>query len=168
MKKLSELSPATVDDAMSVFEFARKAELFLAKKPWCKSIVCGYMARAWDGILGVFYFEIVPSSSEIDRSVWVIAGDVPTAYICNDSKVWSDALGAYVAEMTRWVDAVRTGEPIDMLIPTGVPPSISYANMLASRLQFIRTELLKSDLGSTAERDDRIDRRGPSAEKGET
>lgn len=78
--------------------------------------------------------------------VWIIVGDLPSAYIVHEpGDSWQDALLGYVAEMDRWVDAARTGAPVEDLIPVDAAPTPENANMLASRLDFIRTNLLDVD-----------------------
>lgn len=128
----------------SLAAFAREAETFLSEKRWCKRIRRGYYDRGWDGILAVFYFEIEPNGEGVDESVWVITGDLPAAYICNDNQSGIEALQAYVEEMQKWVDAVRRGESVEDLIPVNVPATKEYADMLESRLGFIRQELLSA------------------------
>jgi hypothetical protein len=73
----------------------------------------------------------------------VIAGDIPPAYlVCDDAPTWFEALDGYVREMERWVSAVRSGDSLAEVIPVNAEPSIEHADMLASRLQFIREQIL--------------------------
>lgn len=44
--------------------------------------------------------------------------------------------------MQKWVAAVRSGQMVEQLIPVNAPPTRQYADMLDSRLAFIRDELL--------------------------
>ncbi len=46
--------------------------------------------------------------------------------------------------MGKWVTAVRNGGDVTELIPVNVPPRLEYAEMLASRLNFIKESLLTS------------------------
>lgn len=142
MKPINQIRNSGRNDKRSVGAFARQAERFLKAQRWCQAIVRGYIDRAWEGILGVFFFEITPRTPDADSTVWVITGDLPPAYICNDNKTGAEALDGYVREMQRWVDAVRSGRGVEDLIPVNVPPHIEYAEMLASRLDFIRKEIL--------------------------
>ena len=81
--------------------------------------------------------------------VWVVVGDVPSAYLVHEpGDSWQDALREYVAEMNSWVTAVRTGTSLDDVIPVNAPPTMEYANMLASRLDFIQTRLVDVDPAS--------------------
>lgn len=75
--------------------------------------------------------------------MWVVVGDLPSAYLpCDDLPSWEEALDGYVWEMQRRVDAVRAGESVAELIPTGVAPTIEHAASLGSRLEFIRQRML--------------------------
>lgn len=142
MKPIKEIRESGRNDDRSVGAFARSAERFLEAQRWCQAIVRGYVDRAWEGILGVFFFEIIPRTPDADSTVWVITGDLPPAYVCNDSRTGAEALEAYVYEMQRWVDAARAGRSVEDLIPVNVPPKLEFADMLASRLDFIRTKIL--------------------------
>lgn len=142
MQPIESVRNSAPDDPHSVGAFAREAEDFLRRQRWCQGIARGYLDRAWDGILGVFFFEIVPAQPGVDRTMWVITGDVPPAYICNANATGAEALRAYLAEMQLWVDAVQRGTSVERLIPVNAPPTAEYADMLASRLDFIRRRLL--------------------------
>jgi hypothetical protein len=82
--------------------------------------------------------------------VWVVVGDVPPAYVVHEpGDSWQDALAGYVSEMQRWVDAVRVGQqPGDDIIPVNAPATTENAELLASRLGFIRTRLVDVDPAS--------------------
>ena len=131
---------------------AKTAEEFLLSHDWCKSIRRGFLANAWEGILGVFYFEIEPGTPEVDDELWVIVGDLPPAYlVVEDEPVTKDALEAYVYEMKRWVDAVMSDESVADLIPVYyqssgkiVPPTKEFAAALKKRLEFIENSILPS------------------------
>lgn len=139
VEKVAETDP---NDEYSIAAFARAAAAYLLRHKWCVRIKQGYLSNAWPGILGVFCFEIEPASADVDESMWVIVGDLPSAHICNDNATGAAALKGYVCEMNRWVRAAYEGRPVDKLIPVNVPPTHEYAAMLESRLQFIRDEIL--------------------------
>ena len=138
------------DDEKCLYRFAQTAKSFLLSQNWCDEIKAAYLAYGVDGVLGAFFFEIIPAKSNIDNQLWVIAGDVPPAYLVFDENPNpSDALDGYVYEMRRWVEAVKSGQRIDNLIPVcyqdstnQVPPSLEFSEMLEGRLQFIEDEMI--------------------------
>jgi hypothetical protein len=137
MHALDELqSPAVV-------ELAERARAFLAQHPWCTKISEGYLAWALTPPVAVFFFRLVPARNDIDTELWVIVGDLPSAYIvCDNAQTWQEALDAYGVEMMKWVDAVRTGGSLAAIIPVNAPPTIEYANLLESRIKFIWEEFV--------------------------
>lgn len=122
---------------------ASEASEYLLSQKWCKRIRKWNLDVGWEGVLGVFSFEFDPIGSDVDSKVWIIVGDIPPAYVCNDNSNGASALDGYVKEMQAWVDAVKAQGPIDHLIPVNVPPTMEYAELLERRLDFIRRNLLK-------------------------
>jgi hypothetical protein len=126
--------------------FAQRAEDFVARFPWCAHVDRCAAAFAIAGVLGVFRVDLTPAHADADPTVWVVIGDAPSAYLVFDEgDTWQDALRGYVEEMQLWVDAVRAGGSVAELIPVNVPPAQEYADMLASRLTFIRSRLIDVD-----------------------
>jgi hypothetical protein len=152
MIPISRLRAPQHDDPRSLYSIAKRAERFVEGHTWCKSIKKAMLDIGWDGILGVFFFEIEPVQEGFDSTFWVIAGDLPTARICNDNPNGPSALDGYVREMQKWVDATRHGHSVENLIPVNVPPSREYAEMLQSRLDFIRDKLLPDYLSEVTDR----------------
>ena len=149
MIRLEDLAAAPLEDAEELAEFGTEAEDFLCSHRWCRSIRQGYFWDGWAGILAIFYVEIEPAG-QADGPVWVIVGDIPPAYMdivtCPEG---ADALECYVGAMQEWVDHVKKGQPVDDQIPVRrrvslapMPPTLEAAEMLESRLEFIRERLL--------------------------
>jgi hypothetical protein len=139
----SQSSPTRDADVPAL---AAAAERFLAGQRWCARVLRVTPVFAIAGVLGVFRCSLLPSDPTADVMVWVVVGDLPPAYLVHEpGDSWQDALRGYVDEMGRWVAAARAGAPVDDLIPVSVAPTAGHADMLASRLEFIRTELVEVD-----------------------
>lgn len=149
MTPIQELSDDP-DDEKCLYRFAQTGKSFLLSHDWCRSVKTEYLAYGVDGVLGVFFFGIIPTDSDIDNHIWVIAGDVPPAYlVCDNAPNPSGALDVYIYEMKRWIEAVKSGRPVHDLIPVCyqntkrlVPPTLEFAELLEGRLQFIEEELI--------------------------
>jgi hypothetical protein len=138
MKLISEIVNKEVKS------IAVEAENFLLSHKWCKKIVSGKLAWACGKILGVFFFEIEPVSTDVDKELWVITGDIPPAYlVIDDASNWSEALECYINEMDIWVKAVRGKKDVKDIIPVNAPQTEEYANMLEGRLKFIKNEIIE-------------------------
>ena len=141
----SKLKPIIAIQNDEVKELAKEAEMFLLSHHWCKSIEYGYLSWAVAGVIGVFLFDIIPSTPEVDKTLWVVTGDLPPAYLVTDeAHTWQEALEGYVYEMNRWVEAVRTGKSLDDIIPVNVEPDPKYAEMLEGRLSFIKENFINA------------------------
>lgn len=131
------------DCKFCIFKIAEMAKNYINSFSWSGSIQKAYLAEGYNGILCVFFFKINPVKSDIDKNLWVICGDIPSAYIVTDEAPNSTkALEMYIYEMRKWVHAVIDEESIDDLIPVNVEPSKKYADLLTKRLDFIDSEIL--------------------------
>jgi hypothetical protein len=128
---------------VEVAALADEAGTFLAGQPWCDRIGTGWLSFAIPGVLGIFLFEVVGRTDNVPPTVWVVVGDLPSAYIVQSADAgWQDVLAGYVFEMRRWVTAVESSSSVSELIPVGVAPTHEHAKTLASRLDFIQSDLL--------------------------
>ena len=125
---------------------ARRAQDFLSSHRWCKSITSGHLAWSAGRLLAVFKLHFEPAEPDVDTVLWVVVGDVPPAYIVlDDAPTWQEALARYVEEMSRWVENVRTGQDLEGVIPVDVEPTPEHAEMLASRLAIIRSQIIDAN-----------------------
>ena len=149
MVAIEQILDSDLEEKDDLLELAEEARQFLlAHRKWCKGIKAGFFDRGFSKA-AVFYFEIEPAAGG-DPRVWMVVGDIPPAYI--DYKTCPNgaaALDGYVAEMLAWADAVKNGRPTERLIPvlrrgslTPVEKTPSFAEMLESRMNFIKRELL--------------------------
>jgi hypothetical protein len=123
---------------------AHRATEFLTKFRWCSRVKESFLAYDMGSMLGVFLFRIEPRLVGVDDTLWVIVGDLPSAFlVCDHAPDWIGALTCYHYEMQRWVEAVRSGGSLDGIIPVDVSPTGEHADMLASRLDFIDDHFIK-------------------------
>lgn len=124
-------------------ERAEEACLYLSSFEWCKKVKRQWFAGGFSHI-AVFFFEIDNFYPE-DGNLWVIVGDIPPAHLVVDAiPDYKEALLVYAYEMRKWVDAVKNGRSIKRIIPVNVEPSMEYALMLESRLDFIEKNYVPS------------------------
>jgi hypothetical protein len=136
------LNPTRPDvaDAIEVRNFARA---YIDSFRWCESIKSDYVGMLFPGIVSVFLFNINPARPDVDDWMWVVVGDIPSAYIaCENAKNPAAALDAYIGAMEEWVAAAHAGDDVKNLIPVNVPPSIESAEHLQRRLNFLDSEIL--------------------------
>jgi hypothetical protein len=122
---------------------ACKATDFLTAFRWCAAVRESFLAFDSGYILGVLLFRIEPRLLGVDDTLWVVVGDVPSAFlVCDDAPDWHCALQCYLREMRRWVEAVRSGSGLDGVFPVNVSPTLEHAEMLSTRLAFIQDHFI--------------------------
>jgi hypothetical protein len=129
------------DDALCR-ELFERASAYINSFDWCSSIKASYVGDCVGGIIAVVLFQIEPASADVDEWIWVVVGDLPSAYIAPASPSPHDALEDYIGQMLKWVDAVRDGRPVTDLIPVNTPPTREWADALDQRMQYLREEIL--------------------------
>jgi len=123
---------------------ATEATQYLSSFSWCRRILRSWLGWGIAGICGVFLFELEPASPEVDRWLWVIVGDLPSAYlVTDDSPAPLDALRNYLDLMEEWVENVQTGKSVKDCIPVEAPATAENAEALHVRIEFLRTKVLK-------------------------
>jgi hypothetical protein len=130
-------------EAAELGKMHTEASRFLLRQKWCQSVQETYVGLAHPGVVAVLLFQILPTSADIDRWIWVVVGDLPPAYIASDDcATAAAALDGYIGEMDEWVDAVLGGRPVDGLIPVNVSSTKENALDLRKRLDFLRQRIL--------------------------
>ena len=140
---LTSIEGESMEEKKLLLDLAAQALEFVRTFSWCGGLREQYFGNGVGGIIGIFLVRISPVSTDVDEWLWIVVGDVPPAYlVLDDAKTPSEALSAYISEMSRWVDAVEKGETIADLIPVNAPPTSEYAALLHRRLKMLEEDLL--------------------------
>jgi hypothetical protein len=124
------------EDTGLLRSMAGDAENYLRSFAWCRAINAKYFGAGVGGVIGIFLFGIVPSQAGVDQWLWVVVGDIPSAYLVTDvCKVPSEALAGYIREMKRWVELAKEGRSSSDVIPVNVPSTPEWASQLEPRLR---------------------------------
>jgi hypothetical protein len=98
------------------------------------------------GVVGVFLFRFArPIGEAGDQLLWVVEGDVPSAYLVTDgAPTPKAALERYCELMEDWAQSVKSGEGVSRKYPIPVKPTEQHAQMLLKRVAFIRENIIPS------------------------
>ncbi len=122
---------------------AKEAWQYMLSFDWCREIQAGWFGLGVGGVCAVFLFEILPATANIDTWLWVVVGDLPSAYLVIDEcPTPIKALDTYLELMQEWVNAVKEGSSTEDCIPVNVSATAENADLLERRLTFIREKLL--------------------------
>jgi hypothetical protein len=151
--KIADMVGDDKEDTNLLRELASEATSYLSAFSWCLSILGMYYGLGVGGIVGVFLFRITPSQERVDEWLWVVVGDLPSAYLVLDNATTpAAALQAYIAEMTEWVELSKSNKSSDQVIPVNVPATPEHAAKLETRLHLLQTLVIPKFL-SDPERD---------------
>ena len=132
-----------VQETQRFHTMLEEARQYVQSFSWCVRIDEEYFGLGVGGIVAVFLFRIRPTQAQVDEWMWVIVGDLPSAYITTDiAPNPASALDGYIGAMEEWVDAVKHDRPVAQLIPVNVPASLEMATKLEHRLSFLNREIL--------------------------
>ncbi|HMV86500.1 MAG TPA: hypothetical protein PKA34_25610 [Blastocatellia bacterium] len=130
-------------DTSLLSEMFDDASTYITSFAWCAGILESYFGLGVGGVVAVFLFKIRPAAKEIDDWLWVVVGDLPSAYLVTDNAPNpACALEAYIDEMEEWVKAAISGRSVDALIPVNVNPTLANAQSLKKRLNFLSSKIL--------------------------
>lgn len=119
------------------------AREYLRTHDWCKSIKKEYFGDGVGGIVAAFLFHITPRTKDVDDKLWVVCGDIPSAYlVLDDAPTGTDAISIYCDLMTEWAEAVLSEKGLDDVYPVDAKPTKKNAKDLLSRIEFIRQEIV--------------------------
>jgi hypothetical protein len=110
---------------------------------WCTPIDRVFFGCGIGKVVAVFLFHFVRPINESDEWLWVVVGDLPSVYLVTERAPDPvTALEVYCELMDDWIKAVLDGGSLKDVYPVRAKPSSVNAKALASRLDFLRTELL--------------------------
>ena len=139
----SQLAGESEQDTMLLQKMLIEAETYLSSFEWCGDIEESYFGIGVGGVVAVFLFKIRTTRDEVDDWIWVIVGDLPPAYISTENAPNpACALDGYIRAMAEWVEAVKSGKPVSLLMPMNVPSTTDWANELQTRLEYLDREIL--------------------------
>jgi len=129
------------EDTALLQKMWEEAWRYISSFAWCKSAIASYFGGGVGGIFAVFFFRIQPGRTGVDPWIWVMVGDVPSAYLpVTDCKSPGEAFRTYIRGMKKWVELARQGKegtPEQGVPPVNVPATPEWAEQLDKRLQML-------------------------------
>ena len=136
-----------IEEIQAILGLYYDAKNYIEDFDWCLSTKKCWYDKDF-GIyekFGVFLFEIKPLNNNVDDFIWVIVGDLPSVYLDKSITTGQEAVEQYCELMQEWAENVKCGKSLDECYPVPVDPTIENAELLSSRVAFVRRELLMKD-----------------------
>ncbi len=140
----SELVPAArivgddEQDTVLLRKMSEDAKQYISSFRWCETILSSYFGGGVGGIFAVFFFHIRPSGSDVAPWIWIVVGDIPSAYLpVTDCESPAEVFRSYLRGMNRWVELARKGQngtPEQGVPPVKVPATPEWAERLNKKL----------------------------------
>ena len=99
-------------------EMLDRAEAYVQSFKWCPSVVERFLGYGVGGVVAVFLFKLAGKINDSDDLLWVVEGDVPSAYLVTDNAPDpASALTVYCDMMEASAQAVLNGSSLDEVFP---------------------------------------------------
>lgn len=133
----------SAEEAEAIETLTAQAHAFVNSYRWTPPIEQLVLAFGVGPLLGLYLMRFEPGGKPEDRERWVVVGDLPPMHFeTDDAPTPSDALRLYCAIAQDWADNVLAGRDLSESYPIEVEPTSEHANMLLSRVAFIRKEMV--------------------------
>ncbi len=141
IEETAKLSRDRNDDLIEDIEYA---EFLMKSFPWVHSIKQTYVGAYFEGIVGIYLFEIIQKETSAPDFIWLfLGGDSPILWLPTDeSPNPAEALITYLDVVGVWVDAVLNSKPTEDLAPIDVPETVVDALRLRRHLAFLEDYVL--------------------------
>ena len=131
------------EDTKLLREMAVTARNYISSFSWCPTISAMYLAYGVGGVVAIFLVEFVEKIAGTDDRLWVVVGDLPSAYIVVEPQDSSrEALDRYCQVLDNWINEVLTFGDFQNVFPVKAPRTPASAELLRRRLDFVRTQLI--------------------------
>lgn len=134
------------EEQRALFDMLKDAERYITSFRWCPPVSERYLGCGVAGIVAVFLFKFrSPIGKNGDEYLWVVNGDVPSAYLVTDNaRDARTALLQYCDIVDEWAEAVLNPTADDNVFPVSAQGTKENANDLLSRTRFIREKVVPS------------------------
>ncbi|HEY0647858.1 DUF4826 family protein [Phenylobacterium sp.] len=133
----------SAEEVAELEKLATEARAFMKADSWAPEIDDLVLAFGVAPMLGLFLVRFVPGGKPEDSERWVVVGDLPSMHFETDDMLTPErALRLYCAIAQDWADNVLAGRDLSDSYPIEVAPTAEHAEMLLSRVDFIRQKLV--------------------------
>jgi hypothetical protein len=129
------------EDTVLLRQMLENARRYALSFSWCDSVNSEYFGGGIGKIIAVFLFNISTKPPDVDPWMWIIVGDIPSAYLpledCNSPmKVFE----TYTDGLQKWANFARdskTGTAEEGIPPVNVPATPEWADQIQKRIQLL-------------------------------
>lgn len=122
---------------------AAEAQAYITSFSWCPDIRRIDLAFGVGGVVALFLVDFVSAIGGEDDRLWVVVGDIPSAYMVVDEQRPGPALENYCDLMDGWARAVLSGSLAQAeVFPVAAAATRQNAEDLLRRVALLRSDLM--------------------------
>jgi len=145
LQEESKIKGDGAEDTALLREMAVEAREYVKDFDWCPAVAKVHLAFGVGGVVAVFLVQFEEAIEGGEDALWVIVGDLPSAYV--DVESGDDgmaALARYCSMMEDWSFNVLKDLSLEECFPVAAEATHEHAEMLRERIAFIHTEILQT------------------------
>ena len=123
-----------------------EAQRFLEGLRWTPPIADLILAFGVAPIVALFLVRFergIEGEGNGDTEIWVVVGDLPSAYFVVEACPRpAEALAVYCELMENWANNVIAGGDLSGSYPVSIEPTVEHAEMLKGRVRFISEKMI--------------------------
>ncbi len=120
-----------------------EAREYMRAFSWFEPVERAYFAFGVGGIFALFLFVFEKAIGGTDKELWIVAGDLPSAYFVTEGvETVDEAIDTYCALMEDWIVAVEQEDTETEVFPVKAPRTKANAAALKIRIAFLRDNFL--------------------------
>jgi hypothetical protein len=132
-----------VEETALLRQMLAEARTYIGSFHWCPPISEEYLGFGIGDVIALFLFRFFKPIGETDDWLWVVVGDLPSAYfVIDDTPNARLAAEVYCRLMQEWIIAVTNKAPLKDVFPVRAEATIEMAQKLQSRIDFIRGKII--------------------------
>ncbi|MGA2217821.1 MAG: hypothetical protein ABSG51_07035 [Terracidiphilus sp.] len=122
---------------------AAEAVRYVQSFEWCIELHERYFGQGCGGVVALFLFRVTIRSFQTPEWIWVIVGDMPSAYMeLEQAQSPREALLCYIEGVEELLEATDEERASEDLIPIIVQAGDEFIEMLRGRMRTLRSLVL--------------------------
>jgi len=136
---MEQIVGSDAEDTALLQKMAIEARSYIEAFHWCPPITNFNLAFGVGGVVGLFLVEFDRNVSGTDDRLWVVTGDLPSAYfVLEDGENLGETLERYCVLIWDWAETVLTSGDLAKVFPVAAEASKNNARALKSRVNSLR------------------------------
>lgn len=137
----AEIAGDDAEDTLLLQSMAAEAREYIESFPWCPGLREIYFAAGIGGVVGLFVAEFPDPLPTGDSMVWVVTGDLPSAYfVADEAPTAREAFHVYKDLMEQWISSTEKERESMSVFPVAAQPTPENFSALRERLEFLERE----------------------------